>query len=138
LLYAARALFTYRAFEARIASPMGSRTLRAVELRIVNGSFLGGIQVADDASVESEDISVQVIAGRSRWALVDTWLRQYLRRPLPEGRIVTLRASRFRIETDPPEPVSIDGEVLTQTPIDVSVSRQSLRVMVPRSRDDLD
>ena len=58
-------------------------------------------------------------------------------RPPAHQRIVSLRGRRIRIETEPSEPVSVDGEVLAQTPIECAVERQALRVMVPADRADL-
>lgn len=138
LIYGAYALLTYRPFRCEVASARERHSLDALEVRVVNGSYLGGILVAEAASVESEDIVVQVITGTRRSTLVDTWFREARGVPLPPGRIETFRAREFAISTEPVRPVSIDGEVLTRTPIRCSVARQALRVMVPTERVDLD
>jgi diacylglycerol kinase family enzyme len=36
----------------------------------------------------------------------------------------------MRVETSPPVPISIDGEVLAHTPVDVVVKPRALRVAV--------
>src|SRR3712207_9567499 len=41
------------------------------------------------------------------------------------------RTERIRLETEPNLPVNIDGEVVTRTPQDFSVSHNALRVLVP-------
>ena len=48
-----------------------------------------------------------------------------------------VRASDVVIETEPPHYVSIDGEVVTRTPVRVSVARQALMLMVPRAHEDV-
>lgn len=138
LIYGARALLDYRPFRCTITTERESASLDALEVRVINGSYLGGLLIAEEASVESEDMVVQVVTGARRRQLVAVWLgAMFGRRPGPE-RLRVMRGREIHIATEPPRPVSVDGEVLTQTPIRCRVARQSLRVMVPPSRDDLD
>lgn len=138
LIYGLGALMRFRPFRCTVTTETESRSFDALEVRVVNGSFLGGLRVAEDASVESEDMVVQVVQGTRRRQLVATWLRATIGKPPAAKRIVTLRGRQLTVATEPPEPVSVDGEVLAQTPISCGVERQSLRVRVPRDRDDLD
>lgn len=138
LIYGVGALLRFKPFRCTITADGEVRTLDALEIRVVNGSFLGGLRVAEDSNVESEDMVVQVVQGTRRRELVATWFRAMLGRPPASRRLVTLRGRKISVETEPSEPVSVDGEVLAQTPISCAVERQSLRVMVPADRDDLD
>lgn len=138
LIYGLKALLDHRPFRCTVTTERQSATLDALEVRVANGSYLGGLLVAEEASVESEDMVVQVITGTRRRQLVANWLAAMLgRRPGPD-RLKVMRGRQIGIETEPRHPVSVDGEVLTQTPIRCRVARQSLQVRVPRSRDDLD
>ena len=47
-----------------------------------------------------------------------------------------MTTSRLRIETDPPIPVSIDGEVRAHTPLEVAVAPNALYAMVSRDFPD--
>lgn len=138
LIYGIGALLRFKPFRCTVTADGEVRTLDALEVRVVNGSFLGGLRVAEDSNVESEDMVVQVVQGTRRRELVATWFRAMLGRPPASSRLVTLRGRKISVETEPSEPVSVDGEVLAQTPISCAVERQSLRVMVPAGRDDLD
>lgn len=138
LLYGVAALLRFKPFDCTVTIDAETRSFQALEVRVVNGSFLGGLRVADDSNVESEDMVVQIVQGTKRRHLVDTWLRSIVGRPPALKRIVSMRGRKIRIETQPTEPVSVDGEVLAQTPINCAVERQSLNVMVPAGRDDLD
>ena len=138
LIYGLSALMRFKPFDCTVTTDAETRSVQALEVRVVNGSFLGGLRVADDSNVESEDMVVQIVQGTKRRHLVDTWLRSMIGQPPARGRIVSMRGRKIRIETEPREPVSVDGEVLAQTPIDCAVERQSLRVMVPADRTDLD
>ncbi len=138
LIYGIGALLRFQPFRCTVTTEHESRSFDALEVRVVNGSFLGGLRVAEDASVESEDMVVQVVQGTKRRQLVATWLRAMIGKPPAAKRIVTLRGKQMTVETTPSEPVSVDGEVLAQTPIKCGVERQSLKVRVPADRDDLD
>jgi diacylglycerol kinase family enzyme len=43
-----------------------------------------------------------------------------------------IRAKRISLETDPVMDVTIDGELATKTPIEVSVAPNAVEVAVPR------
>lgn len=138
LIYGISALLRYRPFGCTVTTDRETRRFEALEVRVINGSFLGGLRVAEDASVESEDMVVQIVQGTRRRQLVATWLRAMLGREADPARLISMRGRKIMITTDPRRPVSVDGEVLTETPISCGVERQSLRVMVPADRDDLD
>lgn len=44
-----------------------------------------------------------------------------------------LRGRTIRIETDPPRPMQADGDLIGHTPVDVTVTPNAVRVLVPRS-----
>lgn len=125
-----------RPFECTLTTGGGPRTFHALEVRISNGPYLGGLEVAPEASVESERLVVQIVTGRSILPLVRSWALSAFGRPGGDA-IVSVRIARAWIETDPPMSVSIDGEVLTKTPIEISVARHVLKVIVPADRTDL-
>ncbi len=138
LIVAARELARHRSFKCRLIEDDGSaRTFDALELRIANGQYHGGVRVAADASVESRDISLYVVKGTSRLKLARVWAEKLLGRPLSIDDVEIIRAAKVRIETDPPRSVSVDGEVTTKTPVTASVARQALHVIVPSDRRDL-
>jgi YegS/Rv2252/BmrU family lipid kinase len=138
LIYGVKSLLDYRPFACTITTEHGADRFDALEVRVVNGTYLGGLLVAEEASVESEDMVVQVVTGTRRRQLVAVWLAAMTGRRPPPERLAVRRGRDIRIVTDPPRPVSVDGEVLTQTPIHCTVARQSLQVRVPAHRRDLD
>ena len=93
--------------------------------------------IAREASVESGDLVVHVVKGRTAARLAKVWAQVYAGVPPSLDTITVLRGTKFRIETDPVHYVSIDGEAVAQTPIDVSVATQALRIMAPRSQTEL-
>jgi YegS/Rv2252/BmrU family lipid kinase len=104
----------------------------ALEVRIANAPYEGGIDAAPDASVTSGDLVVHIVTGSSKWRLVKTWGKIVMGLD-PEGPgYETFRAKHLHIATDPPQYVNVDGDAALQTPIDVSIARKALRVIVPR------
>jgi diacylglycerol kinase family enzyme len=48
-----------------------------------------------------------------------------------------LTAPRLLIDALPKQDVAVDGEVITQTPVELSVARNALLLMVPHAYEDL-
>jgi YegS/Rv2252/BmrU family lipid kinase len=105
----------------------------ALDVLIANGPYHGGVMVAQDADIESSDIVIRIIKGRSKWTLAREWLRIALRQGLDPRDLAIVRARDITLEATPRQYVSIDGEVVTQTPIRIRVAPEALRIMVPQS-----
>jgi YegS/Rv2252/BmrU family lipid kinase len=110
-----------------------AQRLRVVEVRIANGRFHGGTEVIDDASVDSGEIVVQAVQGHARRRLLRNWFNSVLRRDARHEDTVHFTGKALRIATEPPLPVSIDGEVLAHTPVTARIAAGVIDVMVPRS-----
>ena len=139
LVVAAGVLTRLKPFQCTITFE-GGRTEHfpeALEVRIANGAYKGGTLIAREADVESGDLVVHVVKGRTPGRLAKVWAQVYLGIPPSLDTIAVMRGTNFRIETTPIHYVSIDGEAVAHTPIDVSVVRQALRVIAPRDRTDL-
>ena len=132
--WAAYSLARFKPFHCTLIENGEEKHFEALEVRINNGAYLGGLEVAAEASVESLDLVIQVVTGRNGWTLAKSWALSAIGRKGGEA-LVSLRTKGLRIVTEPPMSVSIDGEVMAKTPIDVSVARQVLKLMVPRDAD---
>lgn len=137
LLVATKALLRHQPFTCTLTLDGRVQTCEALEVRIANGTYHGGMKVAEEASVENHQIVLYVIKGTSRLQLARVWMDIARGRPLAPEDVDIIHTCNVRIETDPPQPVSVDGEVTTDTPVTASVARQSLHLLVPRSRTDL-
>lgn len=139
LLVAAGMLGRQKPFRCTITFGDGRREdfPEALEVRIANGAYKGGMLIAREADVESGDLVVHVVKGRSLLRLAKVWAQVVAGIPPSRDHLVAMRATRFTVATDPPHYVSIDGEAVTKTPIEVGVARQALRIMAPRERADL-
>jgi diacylglycerol kinase family enzyme len=104
----------------------------AVEVRIANGPFHGGVELVETARLDSGRIVVQPVTGQKRRHLVPSWLAHTLRSKARWRQIRQFEGALLQIETDPSLPISVDGEVLASTPVSVGAKTPALRVASPR------
>ena len=128
----------YTPFRCTVTVDGRERSFDALDVRIANGGYQGGVLVAPEADLESGKIVLHVLEGPSKWTLAKEWARVALGLPFAAGRMNVLVGRKLTIETVPTQHVAIDGEVITRTPIQVSVARNALLLMVPTAYEDLD
>jgi YegS/Rv2252/BmrU family lipid kinase len=133
LIWAAWCLARFRAFHLTIENEGKVEEMRALEVRIANGRFHGGVEVVEDTDVDSGDIVIQAVVGHYRKRLVWNWFATYFRLPARHENVVEFRGKSMRITTRPPLKISIDGEVLGSTPALIEVAKRAIEVVVPRS-----
>lgn len=122
------ALSRFRPFKLTVEGT----TIDATEVRIANGGFHGGTEVVESAEVDSGEIVVQAVIGRTRLGLAWSWLATALKLPQRHATLQEFRGRSLRVETRPSLPISIDGEILARTPVTAAVARGALLVAVPR------
>jgi YegS/Rv2252/BmrU family lipid kinase len=133
LLWAVRCAFEFQPFRLRIEDAAQRHKLWSTEVRIANGGHFGGVELVEGAELDSGEIVVEVVAGRSLLRLAWTWLAAVLRLSRKKTETVEFRGREFRISTRPRQWVSIDGELSKKTPIVVRVARGAVDVAAPRS-----
>jgi YegS/Rv2252/BmrU family lipid kinase len=132
VLTAAAKFLQYKPFGCVIEVDARKQMFDALEVRIANGSFQGGVLVSRAANPKSGMVLIRIVVGRSKWKLAKEWARLALRLPLDRASTRTIICPRFKIMTVPNQPVAIDGEVVAAIPTDVSVDAHALQVVVPR------
>ena len=130
-LWAAYKMIGFRPFRVRIGKGSVRPALWATEVRIANGSFQGGMKLVEQASVESGQIVIQIVEGRSSLGLARDWIARILGFSPGKARLREFRGVELRVVTDPPLPVSIDGEVLAMTPVVASIAPRVIEVFAP-------
>ena len=109
---------------------VGGEVFDALEVRIANGAYHGGTELVD-TEVDDGEIVIQAIAGRSRMTLLWSWGLSMFGRDRARRTLREFRGREFRIVTDPPLPISIDGEVLATTPVTARVARRAILMAMP-------
>jgi YegS/Rv2252/BmrU family lipid kinase len=126
--WAAYQFFRFKPFRLTV----GNETIDAVEVRIANGSYHGGTELVEDAEVDSGEIIVQAVLGNARHRLAWSWAASILKLRARKRTVREFHGVELRIATDPPLPISIDGEVLAHTPVTACVAKAVIEVAAPR------
>ncbi|TPG49354.1 diacylglycerol/lipid kinase family protein [Sphingomonas glacialis] len=131
LLWALRCSIRFRAFRLMIDDGTTERRMWSTEVRILNGCYHGGVELSDNADVESGEIVIQAVVGRSRARLAADWYAKFFRLRDRHAHTEEFRGCTFRIETTPRLKISIDGEVLAKTPAIAKIAAQAVEIAVP-------
>jgi diacylglycerol kinase (ATP) len=112
------------AFVARSAKPM-------IVAAFANGpSYGGGMKIAPRAKLDDGALDVCVIPNMNRVKLCCLFPTVFFGHHLSVAQVEYFQAERLRLETKEPFDVYADGEYVCRTPIEVSVARGALRVIV--------
>ena len=132
LLWAVKCSVGFRAFRLTIDDGHAERRMWSTEVRILNGPYHGGVELSDRADVDSGEIVVQAVVGRSHARLAWDWYAKFFKLRDRDAQTEEFRGKSFRIETRPRQRISIDGEVVARTPARVKVAAGAIDVAVPR------
>jgi YegS/Rv2252/BmrU family lipid kinase len=131
LIWAVWCLMRFHAFRLTVDDGEKTETIWATEVRIANGSFHGGVEVIESATVDSGVIVVQAVTGRTVLPLIWNWVASMLRLPKRQAPTREFRGKSLRIVTRPRQPISIDGEVLAKTPAVARIASGAVEVAAP-------
>jgi YegS/Rv2252/BmrU family lipid kinase len=131
LVWACRTALRFTPFRLTIAADGMTEHYRATEVRIANGRYFGGVEVVKGARLDDGKIVVQAVVGPSKLHLAKSWLAALFRLGGSVAQVRQFRGNAFRIETEPPLDVAIDGEASATTPVRVEVAPGAVEVIVP-------
>ena len=131
LLWAVKCSVAFRAFRLVLDDGSGEKRMWSTEVRILNGPYHGGVELSDQADVDTGNIVVQVVTGRSHARLAWDWYAKFFKLRDRNAHTQEFRGNCFRVETVPPLKISIDGEVLAKTPVTAKVAAGAVVVAVP-------
>ena len=136
LLVAASQFMRYVPFRCIVTINGQQTSFEALDVLIASGGYQGGVLRAPEANPDDGMILIRILQGPSKWALAKKWARIELGIPFPPADIQVLRAPELTIDTVPKQPVAVDGEVIMETPIRVSIARKALLLMVPKGFEE--
>ncbi|MBN8829582.1 MAG: diacylglycerol kinase [Sphingomonadales bacterium] len=131
LFWAIKCAANFRPFRITIDDGAQARTMWSTEVRILNGGYHGGVELSDEAAVDSGEIVIQAVVGKSRFALARDWYGRFFRLKDRNAQAEEFRGRSFRLSARPAQKISIDGEVLARTPVTVRVAPGAVEVAVP-------
>lgn len=132
LLWAIKCSIGFRAFRLMLDDGSGEKHMWSTEVRILNGPYHGGVELSERADVESGELVIQAVVGRSHARLAWDWYAKFFKLRDKDAQTQEFRGKSFRLETRPPQRISIDGEVLAKTPVIAKVAAGAVDVAVPR------
>ena len=133
LLWAMRVAFKFRPFKLRLTLDDGTMVKTwATEARIANGTHHGGVELVEDQALDSGDIVIQAVTGKSLWGLAWSWFTTLFK--LRQRKLTTTewRGRRIGLEARPKQKISIDGEIAAKTPVIVEVADACIEIAAPR------
>lgn len=131
LVWAIWCLARFHAFRLTVRGDGVDETIWATEVRIANGRHHGGVELIESAELDSGEIVVQAVAGRSALTLVWDWFAKYWKLPARERTTIEYHGRRLEVSTRPRQRISIDGEVLAKTPCIAQAAQHAIEVVVP-------
>ena len=93
-------------------------------------SYGGGMKIAPLAKLDDGLLDVCIINHMNKLKLFCLFPTVYLGRHLTVPQVEYFQTERLKLETEAPQDVYADGEYVCCTPIEVSVARRALRVIV--------
>jgi YegS/Rv2252/BmrU family lipid kinase len=132
MLWAIKVAFQFRPFRLRIDDGVTKHKVWATEVRIANGTHHGGVELVESADLQSGEIVVQAVTGKSLVHLGWSWMATLLKLRSRDQHVTEYRGKELRIEARPRQKVSIDGELSAETPVTITVARAAVWVAAPR------
>ena len=132
MLWAGRVAFKFRPFRLHVDDGKVLHKAWATEVRIANGTHHGGVELVESADLQSGEIVVQAVTGRSLFGLAWSWFATLFKLRGRAQTVTEYRGRRLAIKTRPRQKISIDGELSAETPVTVTVARAAVWVAAPR------
>jgi YegS/Rv2252/BmrU family lipid kinase len=134
LLWAMRVAFRFRPFRISVTTADGRvDQCWATEVRIANGGHHGGVELVESAELDSGEIVIQAVTGKSVARLGWSWFATLFKLSAKEQTVTEWRGKALRLDARPKQKISVDGEIAAQTPVTVEVARAAIDVAAPRS-----
>jgi YegS/Rv2252/BmrU family lipid kinase len=130
-IWAVKVAFKFRPFRLYVDDGDKVHRVWATEARIANGTHHGGVELVESASLDSGEIVVQAVTGRSLLWLAWSWFATIFKLKAREATVTEFHGRKLHIRTKPPQMISIDGEISAKTPVTVGVARAAVWIAAP-------
>ena len=94
-------------------------------------AYGGGMKIAPQAHLDDGRLDVCIVRAMGRFKLLCLFPTVYFGRHLGFHEVEYSQTEKGRIETEYPLDVYADGEYVCQTPVEFSIARNALKVVVP-------
>lgn len=136
LIWAVRCAFRFRPFRMRVTTDDGTvHKTWATEARIANGTHHGGVELVEDQTLDSGEIVIQAVTGKTVWGLAWSWFATLFKLRQRKQTTTEWRGQKLQLETRPRQKISIDGEIAAKTPVTVEIADTCIEIAAPREAD---
>ena len=90
------------------------------------------MRVAPDAQIDDGLFDICLLSEAGRWEFICAFPRVFKGTHVTHRRVTMLRARDIQIESDPPLPLLIDGEVIGTTPVTFRLLPAAIKIMSSR------
>ena len=111
LIWAARVAVKFRPFRLKVDDGTTVHKVWATEARIANGTHHGGVELVESQSLDSGEIVVQAVTGKSVFGLAWSWFATLFKLRRRELTVTEFRGTKLRVEARPRQKISVDGEI---------------------------
>jgi len=133
LIWAARVALKFQPFKLRVTLDDGTVVKSwATEARIANGTHHGGVLLVESQKLDSGEMVIQAVTGKSVFGLAWSWFATLFRLRRRDLTVTEWRGRKMTLEARPSQKISIDGEIAARTPVTVEVARGAIEVAAPR------
>ena len=98
------------------------------QIIVANGRYHAGRKIAEGASVDSQQLIVFAIGGRSRWSFMARMLDFYVGNRKSVRHASYLIARDIAIETSSRTPSEVDGEIYESTPLKFKIAADAIKI----------
>jgi len=132
LLWAGRCAVKFRPFRISVTTDDGQvHRCWATEARIANGTHHGGVELVESQEVDSGEIVIQAVTGKSVVGLAWSWFATLFKLSGREQTMTEWRGKKLKLEARPNQKISIDGEIAAKTPVSVCIAKGAIEVAAP-------
>src|SRR5579884_56309 len=105
---------------------------RAMLCPVANApSYGGGMRIAPEARLDDGWLDVCIVGDVGRGDFLRTFPRVFRGTHVSHPKVTLLRAKRIVVESDPPLPVNVDGDVMGTTAAEFTLTPHAISVLAP-------
>ena len=128
-----RTLARFRAAEFHVTADGERRDLRAMLCSVANArTYGGGMRIAPGALLNDGHFDLCLLSEAGRYEFLKALPQVFRGTHITHPKVEMLKARHVRIDTSPPLPVLVDGEVIGQTPAEFTIHPAAVTFLFPR------
>ncbi|MGP3610146.1 MULTISPECIES: diacylglycerol/lipid kinase family protein [Anoxybacillaceae] len=92
-------------------------------------NYGGGIKICPDACYDDGLFDICIVHSVTKWELLRTFPKAYKGKHVSHPSVTMIKGKQVEIIAEPPIIVQSDGEILTKTPVNVTIQKEALLIM---------